>query len=537
MRNKLKKLLLGLTSSMIFFGSNVYAAVGDISSSGISVGAIIGVVLVVLVLLLGYKMDKAAEESEKDKEKKDGKSIKNLEDELDAESNESEYAPIKEDMPYEEEAGEGYEEEETTVSAPAPAPAPEPESSFSGPAAASSTESYTVDSSKGTASFRADPIPDFTTTSSSSKVSDETMVFSSKEDEVPAPSQEVSNEPEVNYTGFDASSSTVEDEISKLDDYSQDDEDIYTSQENVSIDESAIVEDDGPDPYDLNDGINKKVVEEAPVNLDTSNGEIASFSFDSDSFSSMDDEEEETEDLEVSAPTSVVEPEEDDSYELGDLNAQIDSLDEEDAAVEEKVSKEVEEYKQKVNIEKEEEFTGFTTKEDVKPVSKEDDEVPSFTTKEDVKSASEEEFTGFTTKEDVKQVEPEEETSFDINGLDEDQFTASNSEDDMDNIDFVEPPVKEEDPYERDPETFKGFSSKEDVGFSGGLEKKEDSEVKVQDPTMSEEFTFARETEKSEKEKMSDEELVASTDLDDGFLNQMEANLKRNQEKRNGDKK
>ncbi len=501
MRKKVKKLLLGLTSSMIFFGSNVYAATGDVASSGgLSIGAIIGVVLVVLVLLLGYKMDKAAEESDNNKEKKNEKSIKNLEEELDAESQESEYAPIKEDMPYEEEAGEGYVEEETIVSA----PAPEPESSFSGPAAASSTESYTVDSSKGTASFRADPIPDFTTTPSSSKVSDETMVFSTKEDEVPEPSQEVvetvdelGSEPEVNYTGFDASSSTMEDEISKLDDYSQDEEDSFSSQSNVSIDDSTAIEEEEVDPYDLNADSKKAVVEEAPAELDTSNGEIDSFSFDADSFTDMNEEEEE----EAPASVSIEEPKEDESYELGDLNAQIDSLDEDDAEVEEKVSKEVEEYKQKVNIEKEEEFTGFTT------------------------------------KEDVKNPEPEEDASFDINALDEDQFTASNSEEDDDNIDFVEPPVKEEDPYERDPETLEGFDSKEDVGFSGGFEKKDSSGAAIQDPTMSEEFTFARETEKSEKEKMSDEELVASTDLDDGFLNQMEANLKRNQENKNGDKK
>ncbi len=98
MRKKLKKLLIGLGSSYMFFGNNCYAAgSGD---GGINFGFIIGVVLVILVLALGYKMDNASDSTPKKKSKK-----KVDADKVDKKAVE----PISEDMPYEEEPEERYE--------------------------------------------------------------------------------------------------------------------------------------------------------------------------------------------------------------------------------------------------------------------------------------------------------------------------------------------------------------------------------------------------------------------------------------------
>ena len=106
MKKLLKKLVAGLSASLVFFGSNVYAADGFLTYNGINIGVIIGVVLIVLVLLLGYKMDSADKKDDEspDKKKDNSGSLDNLP---------NDYSAIKEDMPYEEEEDELYEFEDT----------------------------------------------------------------------------------------------------------------------------------------------------------------------------------------------------------------------------------------------------------------------------------------------------------------------------------------------------------------------------------------------------------------------------------------
>ena len=80
MKKLLKKLVAGLSASLVFFGSNVYAAEGFLTYNGINIGVIIGVVLIVLVLLLGYKMDSADKKDDEspDKKKDNSGSLDNL---------------------------------------------------------------------------------------------------------------------------------------------------------------------------------------------------------------------------------------------------------------------------------------------------------------------------------------------------------------------------------------------------------------------------------------------------------------------------
>ena len=548
MRKKVKKLLAGLASSFMFFGSNVYAATpeGATSGGGFNFGAVIGAVLIVLVLLLGYKMDKSSEGSDKEPKPKKDKKEKFQEDEFAApapveEPKENEYAPIKEDMPYEEESGERYEVEDTTVSAPIDSAPVEPVSdelpqdSFSSePAENTLNDVYQFDTTS--------QVDDFSSSTAFSN-EEEPLTYEQRVAKSNAALQDIDGDGMID--GFDkpVDPESLYNETMVFN--GKPIEALSTSGEARTIEtRPEVTEQTAAEIDELNA---KREVEEIPEDfvLEPSEGEVTSFSFDTDvaSFDKEDDEEVDISNVVVD-DSSIVDDEEDgnnplaiekdepaeepvvasepetsateESNEEDDklydmLSTQIDSLDDLDEEAEEKVSKEVEEYKQSAvdtsNFESSEELPEFSTKEE--PV----EETPSFSS-----------------------AEPEEETSENIEKItDEDVYTSTNSSDDEDNLDYVVPRERVVDPYEKNPETLDGYGDSNDPGFSGGLERTPVG--KITDPNMSDGFEFARENEKSEKEMMSDEELVASNDLDNGFLNQMEANLKKNQEKRMNDKK
>ena len=106
-----KKLIVGLASTLMFFGKNVYAtsSTASTSSSG-KIGFVIGLVLVLAVLTLGYKMDKNSEKEPKEpKPKKDKKMKKDLESKEDLD------VSAENDIPYESENNEKYEPENVEV--------------------------------------------------------------------------------------------------------------------------------------------------------------------------------------------------------------------------------------------------------------------------------------------------------------------------------------------------------------------------------------------------------------------------------------